>query len=55
MKQIEYMHLKLSNLPKDFIQQYKISIKNTKDGYVYIKICKGMYGLPQAGIIEQNY
>ncbi len=26
----------------------------TPDGYVYCKICQGMYGLPQAGIIAQE-
>ena len=48
------MRLKLSDLTEDFIKQYQITVKNTKDGYVYIKICKGMYGLPQAGILAQK-
>jgi hypothetical protein len=26
----------------------------TNDGTIYIKIQKGMYGLPQAGILAQN-
>ena len=46
--------MKLSNLPKDFIKQYKLAAKTTKDGYVYIKICKGMYVLPQAGMLAQK-
>ena len=45
MKQSKYMRLKLSNLPEDFIKQYKLTAKTTKDGYVYIEIFKGMYGL----------
>ena len=28
--------------------------KTTRDGYVYVKIKQGMYGLPQAGIIAQQ-
>ena len=51
MKWIEYMRLKLGDLPENFIKQYTLTAKTTKDGYVYIKICKGMYVLPQAGII----
>ena len=47
MPTYEYMRLKLEDLPKDFIDEYKLRDKVTKDGYVYVKICKGMYGLPQ--------
>ena len=28
--------------------------KTTRDGYVYVDIKKGMYGLPQVGLIEQQ-
>ena len=35
MKRSEYMRLKLSNLPKYFIKQYKLNAKTTKDGYVH--------------------
>ena len=54
MKRIEYMHLKLSDPPKDFINQYKLASKNTKDGYVYIKFCKVVYRLSQAVILAQK-
>ena len=54
MERFEYTQLKLSNLPEDFIKQYNLTYKVTKDGYVYIKVCKGMYGLPQAGILAQK-
>ena len=50
MKRNEYMRMKLSDLPEDFIKQYKLAKKNTKDGYVDIKNLLGMYGLPQSGI-----
>ena len=54
MKQSEYMRLTLSNLPEDFTKQYKIIAKTSNDSYVYIKICKGMYGLIQAVILAQK-
>ena len=53
MKRNEYMRIKTSDLPKDFIKQYKLDAKNAKDCYVYIKICKGMYKLTQARRLEQ--
>jgi hypothetical protein len=45
MKRYEYMHLKLSDIPEEIIQEYNLQLV-TEDGYVYCKICKGMYGLP---------
>ena len=53
MKQPEYMRLKLSDIPEEIIEQYKLREITTPDGYVYMEIMKGMYGLPQAGIIAQ--
>ena len=48
------MRLELSDLHEYFINKYKLTAKTTKDSYMYIKICKGMYGLPQAGILAQQ-
>ena len=54
MEQPEFMRLKLSDIPKDVITHYKLRALKTPDGYVYVCIQKGMYGLPQAGIIAQK-
>ena len=54
MSRCEYMRLKIAELPQDFIYEYKLQNKETKDGYVYLEIRKGMYGLPQAGILTQK-
>ena len=54
MERSEYMHLKLSNLPKSVLLQYNIEARATRDGYVHVDIWRGMYGLPQAGIIAQK-
>ena len=54
MNRFEYMLLKLSDLPDDVILHYKLADKVTKDGYVYVEIRQGMYGLPQAGLIAQK-
>ncbi len=54
MARYEYMRLKLSDMPDDVIEHYNLQAITTADGFVYCKIWKGMYGLPQAGIIAQQ-
>ncbi len=41
-------------MPEDVIAQYKLNKIATSEGYIYCEIQKGMYGLPQAGIIAQQ-
>jgi hypothetical protein len=50
MKRPDYMRLKITDIPNDVIEQYNLKALVTHDRYVYCKISKGMYGLPQAGI-----
>jgi hypothetical protein len=50
----EYMHLSLDIVPDKIIGHYNLHDIVTPDGWVYIKIWKGMYGLPQAGL-QINY
>ena len=54
MTRFEYMRRKLGNLPENIVRHYKLDVKVTKDGYVYVEIRRGMYGLPQAGLIAQK-
>ena len=54
MERPEYMKLKIADMPENIIQHYNLRNIETKDGYVYVKIQKGMYGLPQAGILAQQ-
>jgi hypothetical protein len=54
MEGYKYMHLKLSDIPEEILIEYELHEIATSDGYVYCKIRKGMYGLPQAGIIAQE-
>ncbi len=48
------MKLKLSDIPSEIKREYKIQELASSDKYVYCQIRKGMYGLPQAGIIAQE-
>ena len=54
MKRFEYMRLKLSDLPEDFVELYNLKPKVDKNGQIYIEIRQGMYGLPQAGLLVQQ-
>jgi hypothetical protein len=48
------MRLQIADMPNDVIKHYNLTDLATPDGYVYCEIKKGMYGLPQAGIIAQQ-
>jgi hypothetical protein len=54
MARPEYIRIKLSDIPDDVIERYKLREIVDADGYVYCRVEKGMYGLPQAGIIAQE-
>jgi hypothetical protein len=49
----KYMRLPLSLIPQDIIDHYGLQEK-ALNGYVYMEIQKGMYGLPQAGILANK-
>jgi hypothetical protein len=54
MARYEYMRLRIADMPDNVIEHYNLRDKATPNGYVYCEIQKGMYGLPQAGIIAQQ-
>ena len=47
----EYMRILYKYIPQDIRDMYKLDEKVTPDGYIYIKIKKGMYGLKQAAVL----
>jgi hypothetical protein len=49
----EYMVINLASLPQETIKKYDLN-ELAQDGKVYIEIHKGMYGLPQAGILANE-
>ena len=53
MERFEYMRLKMEEIPENVIEKYGLKSKK-EDGQVYVKIRKGMYGLPHAGILAQK-
>ena len=43
----KYAYIHLKEIPEKFIAEYNLTAY-TRDGWVYFRICKGVYGLPQA-------
>ena len=54
IKRFEYVHLKIADIPDNIIKLYDLGSKVSKDGYVYVEVRRGMYGLPQAEILAQQ-
>jgi hypothetical protein len=48
LKRPKYGRVKLSDIPQEIIDKYKLNEK-AKDNWVYFKVVRGMYGLPQSG------
>ena len=53
MKRYEYMFINMSDIPDDIVQKYNLKML-AKNDKVYVEIRKGMYGLPQAGILANE-
>ncbi len=49
----KYMRLCLDIIPQEIIDAYNLT-NLAHNGWVYIEIRKGMYGLPQAGILANK-
>ena len=44
----------MEDVPENVKQHYKLSEKAMHDGWVYVEIRKGMYSLPQVGLLPQE-
>ena len=53
MQRYEYMFIYIKDIPPDIVEQYNLN-EIAINGKVYVEIRKGMYGLPQAGILENE-
>ena len=54
MERYEYLKLKLCDIPEEIINEYNLLDIATLDKSVYVEVRKGMYGLPQAGLIANE-
>jgi hypothetical protein len=53
MDRYEYMRIKADLVPEEFKQLYNLHDK-IHNGYIYMEIRRGCYGLPQAGILANK-
>ena len=53
MERFEYVRIPVKYIPPDIMEQYNLA-PLVKDGHVMAEIRKGMYGLPQSGILAYN-
>ncbi len=49
----EYMRIPVAMVPQEIIDKYKL-LGLVDNGHIYMEIRKGMYGLPQAGILANK-
>ena len=54
MKRYKYFRMKIDLFPQDIIEEFNLMDKVDHDRNVFCEVCRGMYGLPQAGIIAQE-
>jgi hypothetical protein len=54
MSEYKYMRLCLELIPNKIITKYNLCHIVDKQGWVYVEIQMGMYGLPQAGILANH-
>ena len=50
----QYMRIPINLIPQEFIDLYKLQDKII-NGFVYCEIVRGMYGLPEAGVLANKY
>ena len=53
MTRYEYLRLSITIIPQEIIDHYNL-LPLVRNGYVYIKIQRDMYRLPQTGILANN-
>ena len=54
MEDLEYVHIKITDIPEEFILEYGINEMENINGWIYFEIHRGCYGLPQARILANN-
>ena len=54
MEEPEFLRMKIEYFPQDVIDHYNLKDKVDEKGNLYVRVEKGMYGLPQAGKIANK-
>ena len=51
LKRPEYVRINLRDILDEVVQEYKLKEKSEPNGSVYVQANRGMYGLPQSGLL----
>ena len=51
LKRPEFIRINLRDIPDEIIKEYKLKNISTANGTIYIRADKGMYDLPQSGLL----
>lgn len=54
LKQYKYLKGRFCDLPEDVIKHYELTSKATPEGFVYVQVHNGLYGLLQVGLLAQE-
>jgi hypothetical protein len=54
MVRYKYVRIKIDDISDEIIVEYNLHDRVSNNGHIYVKIQKGMNGLPQAGILAQE-
>ena len=54
MERLEYMRIHIRLIPPGIITHYNLNELFDQYGWIYRKVIRRMYGVPQAGILENN-
>ena len=54
LKHPEFIHISINNIPEEIIIEYKLSEIADSKGMVCIQANRGMYGLPQSGLLANE-
>ena len=53
MDRPEYVHIKLSDITQEFIEEYNLT-QLVHNGWIYFEILRGCYGLLQSGRLAND-
>jgi hypothetical protein len=54
MSRYEYFRMKINLFPQDIINEFKLQDIVDANGKIFCEVQRGMYGLPQAGLLPKN-
>jgi hypothetical protein len=54
LKRPEFLRLNIKDIPQEIIDEYNLKTIMDADGSIYLEAIRGMYGLPQSGLIANE-